>query len=67
MNDNDALKAAAAMADRLVRAARRLQRAELEYRRAMQTHEQPRLSKAGTAYAVAKLNLYSVAGISRRR
>jgi len=49
--------------ERLIKAAKRLRRAETEYHRAIAADEQPRLSKAGTAYQCAKWNLYKVAGV----
>lgn len=47
--------------DRVLKAVRRLERADKEFSRAQDADEQPRLSKAGTAYVLAKWNLYRVA------
>ena len=49
--------------ERLIKAAKRLRRAETEYHRAIAADEQPRLWKAGNAYQAAKWNLYKVAGV----
>lgn len=40
------------------KAVKRLRNADREYFRAEQTGEQPRLNKAGTAYAIAKIKLF---------
>lgn len=48
----------------VLKAAKRLKRAETEYHRAIAAAAQPRLSKAGTAYQVAKWNLYRVCGLN---
>lgn len=37
-----------------------LRRADKEYWRAQQGVQQPRLNKAGTAYAIAKIKLYKL-------
>lgn len=45
------------------KAVKRLRNADREYWRAQQTLEQPRLNKAGTAYAIAKIKLFQLFGL----
>ncbi len=55
---------AGAMADsieRLLKAIRSFERADTEFHRASNAAEQPRLSNAGTRYAVSKIRLFSTA------
>lgn len=54
----------AASIDEILKALRRFKRADLEYRRAQQSLEQPRLNKAGTSYYIAKVKLFAAAGIA---
>lgn len=44
----------------IVKAVKRLERADTEYRRARWAWEQPRLANAGTAYAIAKIKLFKL-------
>ena len=46
----------------IVKAVRRLERADTEYYRALLAWEQPRLANAGTAYTVAKAKLFKLIG-----
>jgi hypothetical protein len=51
----------AAGAEELLKAIKRFERADTEYRRAHHSCEQPRLNRAGTAYAIAKTALFKAA------
>lgn len=46
----------------LIAAVKSLRKADTEYRRAIAAAEQPRLSKAGTRYAIAKISLFHLVG-----
>lgn len=47
----------------LLKAVRQMKRADVEFQRARDALEQPRLAQAGTAYMLSKFTLYKVAGL----
>ncbi len=49
------------MSEALLKAVRSFRRADTEFHRANNTGEQPRLNKAGTRYAIAKIKLFAIA------
>lgn len=44
----------------MAKAIRRLERADIELKRAIASGEQPRQANAGTSYALAKFNLFKL-------
>ncbi len=47
----------------LVKAIKRLRRAETELRRAISAADPERQNRAGTSYAIAKIKLFDLAGV----